>query len=158
MTDAIIAGIATIVSSTLTVVITPFIKAKSKKDLKETLNEDIRDAIDGKWKGTFTQPFNGGEHTFNFEVTFKASPQRQITGKGVIMHDGEEYKVKMEGDYRDEGKFVSVKYENINLAITQFGYLIFKLADNPNKMSGHFLGNGHITGAILSGSITLKKV
>lgn len=152
---AIIAAIATILSSVLTLLIKEYFERRRFNKI----GSEIRDAVYGKWTGQIHQALNGDKRIFETQLELKVSSAGVITGKAEVPHPNKNgvYYLSLDGGFYSE-RFLKINYENSNKAILQFGTFVFMLSPNADKLTGHFVGYGNISEAVIAGSAQFKKV
>lgn len=155
ITKAIIAGIATILAAVITLLLKEYFDRR--KERYEKVDSRIRDVVYGKWKGYFEQTLEGSPQTILLEMELKVSSSGNITGKAKFPFKSETYEVNIKGGFYSQ-RFLKMDYENSDKAILQFGAFIFRLSDSAKKLTGYFVGHGHLTGNIIGGNATLEKV
>jgi|ERR1043165_130464 hypothetical protein len=148
---AIIAGFATVIS----VIVGIYIKnhLDNKKEIK--INEAIRDAVTGKWKGILSQLVEGTIENLEVELNLKVNGAA-ISGVGMALRNGRSIYVTLSGEFHSL-RYLRIDYENRDKAILQFGTFIFQLSGDALALSGHLVGKGHLTERIINASVQLTK-
>lgn len=155
ITEAVIAGVATILASIITLLIKEYLD--KRKESYKRIDDQIRDVVYGKWKGTFQQVFNDSLQTIDFEMELKVSSRGKVIGTGKYLFENEVYVVNISGGFYSN-RFLKMDYENSNKAILQFGSFVFKLSDGAKTLNGHFVGYGHLSGKVIGGNAILHKL
>lgn len=155
ITKAIIAGIATILASVITLLLKEYFDRRKAR--YEKVADKIRDAVYGKWKGSFEQTLESQPINIEMDIELKVSSSGSITGKAKFPFRDETWEVSIKGGFYSE-RFLKLDYENVNRAILQFGAFIFRLSDDAKTLKGCFIGYGHISEKIIGGNAVLKKV
>jgi hypothetical protein len=118
---------------------------------------EIKDAVSGKWEGKYEQILNGALEEIDVYMFLEVSRKGKIIGKATIPYGEDAFEANLKGGFYLRS-FIKLEYENTNKAIIQFGSFVFRLSDRPNKLAGQFVGYGHISEKVISGSIQLKKI
>lgn len=155
LTNAIIAGIATILSAAFTIIISEYLDQRKYKKVKK----EVREAINGKWKGIIQQTLNDNLQVFDADITFKVLSSGAITGIAKVPNpiNNEMFFLDLKGGFYSEW-FIKIDYESANKAILQFGTFIFRLSYDAARLEGYFNGHGHISGKIIAGPAYFEKV
>jgi hypothetical protein len=154
ITKAIIAGIATILSAIIALLLKEYFD--KKKEPYKKIDEQIKDAVHGRWKGSFQQVLNDTHQTFDLELDIRVSNTGSLTGKAKYPYKNEIIDINIKGGFYSE-RFLKMDYENSNKAIMQFGSFVFKLSDDAKILTGYFVGYGHISGKVIGGNAVLNK-
>jgi hypothetical protein len=109
---AIIAGIATILSA----VITLLIKDRQSKAKYQKIEPEVSDAIYGKWKGTVQHELGNSLQIHVIDLELKVSGSGVITGKASFSHNSESYLLMLSGGFYSL-RFIKVNYENISVSL-----------------------------------------
>jgi len=152
MTEATITGIATILSSVLTIIVTKYLESDKYINAGKAMKEAVR----GNWKGIFNQTLDDQNITVPIDFNLKVSSWGSITGKAKIIFNNELIHFNIRGGFYLR-HFLKMNYENADRSVTQFGSFVFKLSDTSKKLTGHFVGYGHISGKVISGPAVLEK-
>ena len=153
--NTIIAGVATILSALITLFLKEYFDRK--KEGYEQVDGRIKDVIYGKWKGTFEQTLNGNLHSIELQFDLKVTNSGAITGKVKVPYGTETFDLNIKGGFYSQ-RFLKMDYENADRAILQFGSFVFKLSDSAKKLTGYFVGYGHLSQKIIGGDAVLEKV
>lgn len=154
ITKAIIAGIATITSAIITVLLKEYLGRRKENYRKQS--DERRKKISGRWNGKYQQVFEGNEVTIQINIELKVLSRGAINGIGNVSYGRYSFQVNIKGGfYLDD--FLKLEYENSDKGIIQFGSFVLKLSSNAKEIKGHFVGYGHITEAIISGPVSLSK-
>ena len=154
---AIIAGVATIISAILTVVVKNYLDKKKESERYKNVGTAIQEAVSGKWKGDIKQTLNSNAIFVQVDSTFKVSENGMIKGEIILPYENRIVKLLFTGGFYSL-RFIKLEYENSNKAILQFGSIVLKLSDDSTRLKGHFVGYGHISGDIIAGNINFTKV
>jgi hypothetical protein len=156
MDSTLIAGIIGGVS-TITAVVIPIAQKHFETKTLFPISTDRRNILQGKWTGTVNQHID--KNTFNtisVELNIKINiKQRKIYGTGII-NALQIYHVSLDGSFRND-RFLKMDYQNIDSSIVQFGSFVFHLSDDSKQLKGRFVGYGHISKDIISGSCQFNK-
>lgn len=157
ITIAIIAASASIFSTTSGILLKQYFDQKKENDKYASLEDHIKDAVTGKWKGYFDQTLD--ENHFKYQVTLdlKVSSKGSLIGKAKVPFEDEIFDINVKGGFYT-GRFLKMDYENSDKAIQQFGAFVLNLSSNNKKLTGFFVGFGHITERIMGGIAVLEKV
>ncbi len=155
ITEAVIAGLATIFSAVITLLLKEYFIRK--KERYEKLGSRLKEAVHGKWKGSYEQMLEGSHRTIDLTIELKVTTHGTIVGKAKVPYKNELFEMNITGGFYSDS-FLKMDYENSERAILQFGAFVFKLSDDSRKLTGCFVGYGQVSGAIISGNATLKKI
>lgn len=153
ITTAIIGGIASIISAVVVLIVKHFLDIKKNAS---PIEDDVRTAVAGKWKGQLRQTLNSNTLLIEFQFDLKVSSLGAIEGEGSIAHDKELYLFTVHGDYKSN-RFIKLDYANKNKSIQQFGTFILEVSDNCKELDGQLAGYGPISGKVISANIHMTK-
>ncbi len=117
-------------------------------------------AIEGTWKGKFTQPQFGLDKLTEFPITIviQISHKREFTGTiAVIAPDGQDVEFTLTGGFLYD-RFCQFSYFAIDPGRVQFGTIIMELDEIGSLMSGNWIGYGAYSKKIVNGALTVHKI
>ena len=148
---ALVAGIASIASALVAVVVKDVLERRS---LKPIFGER-RKALTGYWKGTIEQPNLTADLTVHLVASHK-----EVNGIADLrfpFHGKDHHLVlSLKGGFLYE-RFLKLDYKKDNEGVIQFGSLIIEFAEDSETLKGKYSGYGSLTKSIVSGEILLSR-
>jgi hypothetical protein len=151
--NAVIAAVGTIIGSILTIFTKDYIENRNFVFLSSARRKSLR----GNWDGNLVQERGTSkERTLRVDLELKTG-WWQLEGTGKVYMEGTNViMVKLKGAFRND-MFLKMSYENFKTEVVQFGSFVFELNRNSNKLSGMFIGYGHLTESVVFGDAVFHK-
>jgi hypothetical protein len=111
--------------------------------------------LSGKWAGHFEQILHDVNHSIPLEMELKTFNNNIISGQAKFEFQDNNYEMVLEGELHSRN-LLKLNYENETLL--QFGTFVLELSENPEQLSGDFIGYGPISNRIVKGSLILNKL
>ncbi len=107
------------------------------------------------WRGSFTQNINDAEESFDVAFTFNI--ERKILTAIAQYRTGEtDRNLDLIGGFHDR-QLIFLQYTSSNDESFHKGFILFKLNNQGNTLTGKYMGIGIKTEEIVSGKIILER-
>src|ERR1700744_2878350 len=138
-TNAVFGVVGTVVGA----IVSTFLKSYLEKADLSFSRTKKRYALNGVWRGNAIQnedPLIAGPYSIELDLNSSAG---KIMGKARVDDPNESIILTVNGKFKEEG-LLKLDYENKDKTVLQFGTFILKLSPGGKKLTGRFIGFGHV--------------
>jgi hypothetical protein len=161
VTKELIVASGSIISTVASGMIGSFLKEHSYTKKFSRAHKDIRNRLNGMWKGEILQDLLGQRMIFEVvKMELKAKPNGSIEGTMGVKFMEEFFDLSLIGGlYSENRRFIRLSYQNKDKGIEQFGAFVLQLhGPGGRELRGNFVGFGHVSQMIIAGGAAFTKI